>query len=240
MEQPFIDKNAISSDISKKCDQLLQNVDVNTVSDSFDAVKEIVEIAIEKYSFCVSEYWMANHSDVETSRKIKFTDVDYGYEILLKKWVEQNPFKANLPKFPNYLAESYEEYVAKLNKNAIAIGTVGTAAIGMAYGVSASHLASQTALSATQAVAGATCAKGWLIFGNPIVAIAAELIGISAIIAVFQYKKKNKRQEIDIQIRDLEERLKRYKQTLIKTLSDSAVSYLIKAEISSNDFLKRF
>ena len=94
MEKPVIDYNAISADISKKCNQILKYVDVNTVSDSFDAVKEIVEIAIEKYTYLVSEYWMANNPDAEISRKIKFTDVDNGYEILIKKWVEQNPFKA--------------------------------------------------------------------------------------------------------------------------------------------------
>ncbi len=251
MVQPIIDYEAISTDISMRCFQLLQNVNVNTISDSFDAVKDIVEIAIEKYSFGVSEYWMTIHSDAETSQKIKFTDVDHGYEILLKKWVDQNPFKAELPMYPDDIVESYEEYVANLNKKAIAVGALGTVALGTAYGVCKSHLASQTASVVTQAMAGAvqvaphsaagtTCAKGWLIFGNPIVVIAAELIGIAAVYAVVKYQKKNKRQQIDIQICELEERLKMYKQELITTLTRSAVSYLQNAEAYSNNILDSF
>ena len=176
---------------------------------------------------------MDNNSEAETARKIHFTDVDNGYEILLKKWVEQNPFKAELSECPSNITDFYDEYVAKLKKKAIAAGAVGTVAIGTAYGISASHIASQTA-------AGATCAKGWLIFGNPIVAIAAELIGIAAIYALVQYNKKNKRQEIDNQIIDLETKLNSYKQDLITTLTISANSYLKNAESYSNNIIDNF
>ena len=58
MDYPFIDYNVISSDISNKCYQLLQNIDVNTVSDAFDAVKDIVEIDVETYYFQLVYYWM--------------------------------------------------------------------------------------------------------------------------------------------------------------------------------------
>jgi len=222
MEQPVIDYNAISADISNKCNQILQYIDVNTVSDSFDAVKEIVEIAIEKYSYLVSEYWMANHPDAEISRKIKFTDVDNGYEILIKKWVEQNPFKAEYPKCPDYFTESYEEYAAKLNKKAVATAVAGTAAIGAVYGVSA------------------TCTKGWLIFGKPIVAILAELIGIAALYAAVQSKKTTKQQEIDAQKKKLEEKLKSYKKDLIVVLTISSESYIKNSVAYSDNILASF
>lgn len=47
MNKPKLDYNNVSEAILQKCNQLLLNVDVNTVSDAFDAVSEIVEIAIE-------------------------------------------------------------------------------------------------------------------------------------------------------------------------------------------------
>lgn len=47
MNKPKLDYNNVSEAISQKCNQLLLNVDVYTVSDTFDAVSEIVEIAIE-------------------------------------------------------------------------------------------------------------------------------------------------------------------------------------------------
>ena len=226
MEQPFIDYNTISSEIAKKCYQFLHDVDINTVLDSFDAVKEILEIAIERYSFQVGEYWTQKHPDVEISRKIKFTDLDNGYENLLRKWVRQNPFRQELPDCPNDFVESYDKYNAKVNKTAIAAGTAGTLTIGAVYGVSTS-----------QAAAGA---KGCLAFGNPLVAIIAELIGIAAIYAVAQYQKKNKRKEIDTQRREYKAQLKEYKQKFINTLTASAEIYLKKAEAYSNNLLTEF
>ena len=233
MDYPFIDYNVISSDISNKCYQLLQNIDVNTVSDAFDAVKEIVEIAVEKYSFKVSEYWMENHLTVETARKINFTDVDNGYEILLKKWVDQNPFKAELPECPEVFSESFDDYVAKLKKNALAIGAVGTAIIGTTYAVSTSHIA-------TQATVGATCAKGWLIFGNPIVAIAAELIGLALLYATIKQKRDAKKQDIEQHVHELEMKLNNYKKNLVETLTLSANIWLKNAETYSNNIIKTF
>lgn len=111
MNKPKLDYNNVSEAISQKCNQLLLNVDVYTVSDTFDAVSEIVEIAIEKYSFDVSDYWTAENADADIERKIKFTDVNEGYEFSVKKWVKQNPFKAELPDVPKDTSEPYEEYV---------------------------------------------------------------------------------------------------------------------------------
>ena len=132
MNKPKLDYNNVSEAISQKCNQLLLNVDVYTVSDTFDAVSEIVEIAIEKYSFDVSDYWTAENADADIERKIRFTDVNEGYEFSVKKWVKQNPFKAELPDVPKDTSEPYEEYVKKLRKKALAIGVTGTVAIGTA------------------------------------------------------------------------------------------------------------
>ena len=90
------------------------NVDVNTVSAAIDVVREIVEIAIERYSFSVSDYWKEENADIDIERKIRFTDINEGYEILVKKWVQQNPFKTELPDVPKDTSEPYEEYVKKL------------------------------------------------------------------------------------------------------------------------------
>ena len=190
MNKPKLDYNNVSEAISQKCNQLLLNVDVYTVSDTFDAVSEIVEIAIEKYSFDVSDYWTAENADADIERKIRFTDVNEGYEFSVKKWVKQNPFKAELPDVPKDTSEPYEEYVKKLRKKALAIGVTGTVAIGTAYAVNSSQ------------------AKGWLIFGNPIIAIAAELIGIVLIYTTIKNKENAKRQEIEQQLRELEEKQK--------------------------------
>lgn len=196
MNRPELDNNSILENISQKCNQLLSNIDVNTISDVFDAVKENVEIAIEKYSFQVCKYWMEENSDVDIARKIKFTDVDEGYEILLKKWVKQNPFKADLPDLPKDISESYEEYVEKLRKNALVIGAVGTATVGTAYAVNSSQ------------------AKGWMIFGNPIVAIAAELIGLVLIYTAVKHKEKTKRREIKCQLHEFEKNKRSIKNIL--------------------------
>ena len=193
MNKPKLDYNNVSEAISQKCNQLLLNVDVYTVSDTFDAVSEIVEIAIEKYSFDVSDYWTAENADADIERKIRFTDVNEGYEFSVKKWVKQNPFKAELPDVPKDTSEPYEEYVKKLRKKALAIGVTGTVAIGTAYAVNSSQ------------------AKGWLIIGNPIIAIAAELIGIVLIYTTIKNKENAKRQEIEQQLRELEEKQKDYK-----------------------------
>ena len=222
MNNPKLDYNNVSEAISRKCNQLLLNVDVNTVSDAFDAVSEIVEIAIEKYSFAVSDYWQEENADADIERKIRFTDVNEGYEILVKKWVNQNPFKAELPDIPEDTSEPYEKYVKNVRKKALAIGAAGTAAIGTAYAVNSSH------------------AKGWLIFGNPIVAIAAELIGIALICATVRYKENTKRQEIERQLRELKEKQKEYKARLIETLTVAAELWLKKAEAYSDNIIKTF
>lgn len=222
MNNPKLDYNNVSEAISRKCNQLLLNVDVNTVSDAFDAVSEIVEIAIEKYSFAASDYWQEENADADIERKIRFTDVNEGYEILVKKWVRQNPFKAELPNVPEDASEPYEEYVKKLRKKALAIGTAGTVAIGTAYAVNTSH------------------AKGWLIFGNPIVAIAAELIGIALIYTTVKYKENAKRQETERQLRELEKKQKDYKAHLIETLTVAAELWLKKAETYSDNIIKTF
>lgn len=233
MERLNIDYSTISVDISKKCQQLLHNIDVNTVSDTFDAVKEIVEIAVESYSFKVSEYWMDSHSTADTARKIKFTDVDTGYEILMKQWVNQNPFKAELPECPNNISESLDEYVARLKKKAFAAGAVGTVAIGATYAYSTSHVAAQAAV-------GATCSKGWLIFGNPIVAIAAELIGIAILYATVKQKKDTRQQEFKQQMHELETKQNNYKKNLIETLTLAAELWLKDAETYSKNILANF
>ena len=221
MRMPIIDYRKLAADISNRCNQLLQCVDVNTVSDTFDAVKEIVEIEIEQYSYGASEYWMAMNSNADISRKIKFTDVENGYENLAKKWVTQNTFKADYPKCPDCLTESYEEYVSRINKIAIATAVVGTAGIGAVY-------------------ASASCEKGWPILGNPLVAIAAELIGLTALYTVVQNKKKTKRQAIDIETKELEEKLKAYKKSLISSLTVSAELYIKKFVVFSDDVLTSF
>lgn len=233
MEQLNIDYRTISVDISKKCQHLLHNIDVNTISDTFDAVKEIVEIAVENYSFKVSESWMDSHSTADTDRKIKFADVDSGYEILMKKWVNQNPFKAELPECPNNISESLDEYVARLKKKVFAVGAVGTVAIGATYAYSTSHVAAQAAM-------GATCSKGWLILGNPIVAIAAELIGIAILYATVKQKKDVKRQEFKQQMRELEKKRNSYKKKLIETLTLAAELWLKDAETYSKNILSNF
>lgn len=222
MNKPKLDYNNVSEAILQKCNQLLLNVDVNTVSDAFDAVSEIVEIAIEKYSFDVSDYWKVENTDADIERKIRFTDINEGYEILVKKWVKQNPFKAELPDVPMDTSEPYEEYVKKLRMKAFAIGTTGTVAIGTAYAINSSH------------------AKGWLIFGNPIVAIAAELIGIALIYTTVKYKENAKRQEIERQLRELEEKQKDYKAHLIETLTVAAEYWLKNAESYSDNIIKTF
>lgn len=222
MNKPQLDYNNISEAISQKCNQLLLNVDVNTVSDVFDAVREVVEIAIERYSFSVSDYWKEENADIDIERKIRFTDINEGYEILVKKWVQQNPFKAELPEVPKDTSESYEEYVKKIKKKALTIGTAGTIAIGTAYAVNSSQ------------------AKGWLIFGNPIIAIAAELIGIVLIYTTVKNKSNAKRQEIERQLRELEEKQKDYKAHLIETLTIAAELYLKNAEAYSDNIIKTF
>lgn len=222
MNKPKLDYNNVSEAILQKCNQLLLNVDVNTVSDAFDAVSEIVEIAIEKYSFDVSDYWKVENTDADIERKIRFTDINEGYEILVKKWVKQNPFKAELPDVPMDTSEPYEEYVKKLRMKAFAIGTAGTVAIGTVYAINSSH------------------AKGWLIFGNPIVAIAAELIGIALIYTTVKYKENAKRQEIERQLRELEEKQKDYKAHLIETLTVAAEYWLKNAESYSDNIIKTF
>lgn len=222
MNKPKLDYNNVSEAILQKCNQLLLNVDVNTVSDAFDAVSEIVEIAIEKYSFDVSDYWKVENTDADIERKIRFTDINEGYEILVKKWVKQNPFKAELPDVPMDTSEPYEEYVKKLRMKAFAIGTTGIVAIGTAYAINSSH------------------AKGWLIFGNPIVAIAAELIGIALIYTTVKYKENAKRQEIERQLRELEEKQKDYKAHLIETLTVAAEYWLKNAESYSDNIIKTF
>lgn len=222
MNKPKLDYNNVSEAISQKCNQLLLNVDVYTVSDTFDAVSEIVEIAIEKYSFDVSDYWTAENADADIERKIKFTDVNEGYEFSVKKWVKQNPFKAELPDVPKDTSEPYEEYVKKLRKKALAIGVTGTVAIGTAYAVNSSQ------------------AKGWLIFGNPIIAIAAELIGIVLIYTTIKNKENAKRQEIEQQLRELEEKQKDYKAHLIETLTVAAELWLKKAVAYSDNIIKTF
>lgn len=222
MNKPKLDYNNVSEAILQKCNQLLLNVDVNTVSDAFDAVSEIVEIAIEKYSFDVSDYWKVENTNADIERKIRFTDINEGYEILVKKWVKQNPFKAELPDVPMDTSEPYEEYVKKLRMKAFAIGTAGTVAIGTAYAINSSH------------------AKGWLIFGNPIVAIAAELIGIALIYTTVKYKENAKRQEIERQLRELEEKQKDYKAHLIETLAVAAEYWLKNAESYSDNIIKTF
>lgn len=222
MNKPKLDYNNVSEAILQKCNQLLLNVDVNTVSDAFDAVSEIVEIAIEKYSFDVSDYWKVENTDADIERKIRFTDINEGYEILVKKWVKQNPFKAELPDVPMDTSEPYEEYVKKLRMKAFAIGTAGTVAIGTAYAINSSH------------------AKGWLIFGNPIVAIAAELIGIALIYTTVKYKENAKRQEIERQLRELEEKQKDYKAHLIEILTVAAEYWLKNAESYSDNIIKTF
>ena len=222
MNKPELDYNNVSEAISRKCNQLLLNVDVNTVSDAFDAVSEIVEIAIERYSFSASDYWKEKNADADIERKIKFTDVNEGYEILVKKWVKQNPFKAELPNVPEDTSEPYEKYVKNVRKKALAIGAAGTAAIGTAYAVNSSQ------------------AKGWLIFGNPIIAIAAELIGIALICATVRYKENTKRQEIERQLRELEEKQKEYKARLIGTLTVAAELWLKKAKAYSDHIIQPF
>lgn len=222
MNKPKLDYNNVSEAISQKCNQLLLNVDVYTVSDTFDAVSEIVEIAIEKYSFDVSDYWTAENADADIERKIRFTDVNEGYEFSVKKWVKQNPFKAELPDVPKDTSEPYEEYVKQLRKKALAIGVTGTVAIGTAYAVNSSQ------------------AKGWLIFGNPIIAIAAELIGIVLIYTTIKNKENAKRQEIEQQLRELEEKQKDYKAHLIETLTVAAELWLKKAVAYSDNIIKTF
>ena len=222
MNKPKLDYNNISEAISQKCNQLLLNVDVNTVSDAFDVVREIVEIAIERYSFSASDYWKEENADIDIERKIRFTDINEGYEILVKKWVQQNPFKTELPDVPKDTSEPYEEYVKKLRKKALAIGAAGTIAIGTAYAVNSSQ------------------AKGWLIFGNPIIAIATELIGIVLIYTTVKNKENAKRQEIERQLRELEEKQKDYKAHLIETLTIAAELYLKKAEAYSDNIIKTF
>ena len=222
MNKPKLDYNNVSEAISQKCNQLLLNVDVYTVSDTFDAVSEIVEIAIEKDSFDVSDYWTAENADADIERKIRFTDVNEGYEFSVKKWVKQNPFKAELPDVPKDTSEPYEEYVKKLRKKALAIGVTGTVAIGTAYAVNSSQ------------------AKGWLIFGNPIIAIAAELIGIVLIYTTIKNKENAKRQEIEQQLRELEEKQKDYKAHLIETLTVAAELWLKKAVAYSDNIIKTF
>ena len=222
MNKPKLDYNNISEAISQKCNQLLLNVDVNTVSDAFDVVREIVEIAIERYSFSVSDYWKEENADIDIERKIRFTDINEGYEILVKKWVQQNPFKTELPDVPKDTSEPYEEYVKKLRKKALAIGAAGTIAIGTAYAVNSSQ------------------AKGWLIFGNPIIANATELIGIVLIYTTVKNKENAKRQEIERQLRELEEKQKDYKAHLIETLTIAAELYLKKAEAYSDNIIKTF
>ena len=222
MNKPKLDYNNISEAISQKCNQLLLNVDVNTVSDAFDVVREIVEIAIERYSFSVSDYWKEENADIDIERKIRFTDINEGYEILVKKWVQQNPFKTELPDVPKDTSEPYEEYVKKLRKKALAIGAAGTIAIGTAYAVNSSQ------------------AKGWLIFGNPIIAIATELIGIVLIYTTVKNKENAKRQDIERQLRELEEKQKDYKAHLIETLTIAAELYLKKAEAYSDNIIKTF
>ena len=222
MNKPKLDYNNVSEAISQKCNQLLLNVDVYTVSDTFDAVSEIVEIAFEKYSFDVSDCWTAENADADIERKIRFTDVNEGYEFTVKKWVKQNPFKAELPDVPKDTSEPYEEYVKKLRKKALAIGVTGTVAIGTAYAVNSSQ------------------AKGWLIFGNPIIAIAAELIGIVLIYTTIKNKENAKRQEIEQQLRELEEKQKDYKAHLIETLTVAAELWLKKAVAYSDNIIKTF
>lgn len=216
MNKPVFSYDRIAELISEKSQKLLRHVDVSTVSDVFDAVKELVEIAVEKYSFRMCDYWKSVHADDDIACRIKFTDVNTGYEIMLKKWVGEHPFKADLPAVPQSEADSYEAYAARLRRKAVATAAVGTVGVGVAS------------------------VKGWFIFGNPIVAIAVELIGIALTYATVQQKQNAKRREIALQLQQLKVEQEAYKKQLIDALTLSAKIWLQQVEKQSEELLKTF
>lgn len=211
MKKPELDYLGITEKISSKCNLLLSNLDSNTVSDTFDAVREIVEIAIENYSFNITDYWRFINKDADVRCKIKFTDTATGYESLMRKWVELHPFKAILPKYLASVFENDEEHLARLKKKGFWLAGGGIVTIGTIYAICALQ------------------AKGFLSLGILLVAIVIEIIGIALIYSVVKHKKKDKREEID-----------KCRCLLIETLIDSAELWLKNAVSYSDNIIARF
>ena len=219
MNKPELDYNSIAKDISEKCNKLLTSIDDNAILYTQDAVKEVIAIAIEKYSFCVYEYWRNENADADITRKIKFTDHSNGYENLLRKWVKQNPFKTDLPVLPTDISEPYERYVARLRKKTLWLVGAGTIAIG------------------------AVCAllgKGLSFSTNTIIAIATEIIGIALVYAIVKHKRNAKREEIERQLCELEKKKEKFKVRIVDALISSAKLWLKDAVSYSDSIIEKF
>lgn len=223
MDRPELDYGGILVNISKKCNQLLIDVDVNTVSDALDVVREQVEIAIEKYSFEVYEYWKSENKDADIARKIQFTDIENGYLGLVKKWVKQNSFKVELPGLSADETESFEVYAANLTKSAVRVGVAGTFALGMVYAV--------CCMLQTK------CPQP---YWHHIVAVLVESIGIAAICTTVKNKKTAKRNEIERQLHELEKRRQDYRRLISGIFVSSAEVWLKEADKYSDNIIKKF
>lgn len=216
MEKVNIDYNKIAADITEKCNSLLSVIDENSISDTFDAVKEIAEIAVQSYSYRISDLWKAENANSDIQEKIQFTDLETGYLKLVRKWVRNNPLNTKLPLYPEEPIGSYDDYASITNKKAAVFGVAGTTVIGISY------------------------AKGWWILGNPIVAIAAELITLAIIYKTVQSKKSIKRKELDAELKVIREKQNNYKKQLIDHFVTAVTKWLNTAVEYSDSILEKF
>ncbi|MGL5981497.1 MAG: hypothetical protein ACRCZY_11620 [Phocaeicola sp.] len=216
MNKPKIDYKKIESDITDKCNSLLKAIDENSISDTFDTIKEMAEIFVQSYSYQISDFWKEENKNSDIHRKIKFTDIESGYLKLIRIWVSKTPLNTKLPTFPQDRLDSFEKYSSQMNKKAIAIGVSGTAIVGTAY------------------------ARGWWVLANPIAAITAELILLAVLYKTVQVKKNTKRKDIECEISRIRKEQDNYKQQLIDCLISAVSKWTETVEKYSDSILNTF
>lgn len=211
-----LDINSVLAELSQSVNYYLKDVTAETVSDLSVAVKEKLNIILEKYSYDVYNYYVeGNNAMTDTKALLKFTDICDGYLAQMKSWAKANEIGIQYANVPTYdIRESPETYAKRINVIATGVGAVGTTALVTAH------------------------VKALSFLGYLPLAIIIELVGVALLYQAAKNKKAKYHKELTAQRSQYQYQIKVYKQKLEQAICDCAREWLGCAIAESDRIVK--
>lgn len=205
----FIDIAQLRVDVLEKAELFLNEVNEDNLRSFSEEVKKTAEGTLQKYIFKVYDWYTDGNFSNDQEFLSKFVDLKTGYQQTMLNWIEQNCIVVQQQSFEYPEHPTIPETKSQIKEVAVT-GTVGTA-----------------------------IATGLLIFTNPWLALAIELLTIA--LAYSSYKKYKKSQkQYQMELEAYEVKINAMKNDLVNGVTEDLVNWVNKGVEYSESILETF
>jgi hypothetical protein len=205
----FVNIAQLRADVIEKAELFLNEVNEDNLKSFSEEVKKTAEGALQKYIFKVYDWYTDGNFSNDQEFLSKFVDLKTGYQQTMLDWIEQNCIVVQQQSFEYPEHPTIPETKSQIKEVAVT-GTVGTA-----------------------------IATGLLIFTNPWLALAIELLTVALAYSSYKkYKKSQKQYQMELEAYEI--KINSMKHDLVNGVTEDLVNWVNKGVEYSQTILDTF